>query len=79
MFVCTPPLTHREIAVTALHRGIHVYLEKPIARGLEDARAIVDAAARAPTRSAPSATSGAAIEALDDAARGARRARSSAC
>ena len=46
VFVCTPPLLHREMAVEALGRGIHVYLEKPIARGLDDARAIVDAAAR---------------------------------
>ncbi len=46
VFVCTPPLSHREVAVAALEQGIHVYLEKPIARGLEDARAIVDAAAR---------------------------------
>jgi len=45
VFVCTPPLTHREIAVAALERGVHTYLEKPIARGLEDARAIVAAAA----------------------------------
>lgn len=45
LFVCTPPLAHREVAVAALQQGIHVYLEKPIARGLEDARAIVDAAA----------------------------------
>lgn len=45
LFVCTPPLAHREVAVPALKQGIHVYLEKPIARGLEDARAIVDAAA----------------------------------
>ena len=45
LFVCTPPLAHREVAVAALEQGIHVYLEKPIARGLEDARAIVDAAA----------------------------------
>jgi myo-inositol 2-dehydrogenase / D-chiro-inositol 1-dehydrogenase len=43
VFVCTPPLLHREPAVEALGRGIHVYLEKPIARGLEDAHAIVDA------------------------------------
>jgi myo-inositol 2-dehydrogenase / D-chiro-inositol 1-dehydrogenase len=47
LFVCTPPKTHREIAVTALEQGIHVYLEKPIARGLDDARAIVEAASRA--------------------------------
>ncbi|NUR76795.1 MAG: Gfo/Idh/MocA family oxidoreductase [Thermoleophilia bacterium] len=46
VFVCTPPLAHREPAVEALDRGIHVYLEKPIARGPEDAQAIVDAAAR---------------------------------
>src|SRR6202171_4763575 len=45
LFVCTPPLAHREVAVAALEKGIHVYLEKPIARGLEDARVIVDAAA----------------------------------
>src|ERR1700674_689462 len=45
LFVCTPPLAHREVAVAALQQGIHVYLEKPIARRLEDARAIVDAAA----------------------------------
>jgi myo-inositol 2-dehydrogenase/D-chiro-inositol 1-dehydrogenase len=45
LFICTPPLAHREVAVPALEQGIHVYLEKPIARGLADARAIVDAAA----------------------------------
>jgi myo-inositol 2-dehydrogenase/D-chiro-inositol 1-dehydrogenase len=45
VFVCTPPLLHREMTIEALGRGIHVYLEKPIARGLDDARAIVDAAA----------------------------------
>jgi myo-inositol 2-dehydrogenase / D-chiro-inositol 1-dehydrogenase len=47
VFVCTPPQTHREIAVAALEQGIHTYLEKPIARGLDDARAIVETAARA--------------------------------
>jgi myo-inositol 2-dehydrogenase/D-chiro-inositol 1-dehydrogenase len=45
VFVCTPPMLHREMTVEALGRGIHVYLEKPVARGLEDARAIVVAAA----------------------------------
>ena len=44
VFVCTPPMLHREAAVDALARGIHVYLEKPIARGLDDAKAIVHAA-----------------------------------
>lgn len=46
LFVCTPPMHHREPTLAALERGIHTYLEKPIARGLEDARAIVDAASR---------------------------------
>lgn len=44
VFVCTPPLTHREVAIPLLESGLHVYLEKPIARGLPDARAIVEAA-----------------------------------
>jgi len=44
VFVCTPPKLHREAAVEALARGVHVYLEKPIARGLDDAKAIVEAA-----------------------------------
>jgi myo-inositol 2-dehydrogenase/D-chiro-inositol 1-dehydrogenase len=48
LFVCTPPLTHRGPAVAALERGVHVFLEKPIARTLEDARAIVSAAERSP-------------------------------
>ena len=46
VFVCTPPLAHREPALAALERGIHTYLEKPIARGLDDAWAIVAAAER---------------------------------
>jgi len=44
VFVCTPPRAHREATVAALELGVHVYLEKPVARGLDDARAIVDAA-----------------------------------
>ena len=45
LWVCTPPLFHRDPTVTALGRGIHVYLEKPIARTRADAEAIVEAAA----------------------------------
>ena len=44
VWVCTPPRLHREAAVEALERGIHVYLEKPVARDLDDATAIVQAA-----------------------------------
>ena len=44
LWVCLPPLLHRDPTVEALDRGIHVYLEKPIARGQVDAEAIVTAA-----------------------------------
>jgi predicted dehydrogenase len=45
LWVCTPPGAHREPVVSALKRGVHVYLEKPIARTVEDGAAIVSAAA----------------------------------
>jgi len=44
LFVCTPPRSHRDPAVAALSHGLPVYLEKPIARTLEDAADIVAAA-----------------------------------
>jgi myo-inositol 2-dehydrogenase / D-chiro-inositol 1-dehydrogenase len=44
LFVCTPPRSHRDPAVAALRQGLPVYLEKPIARTLEDAADIVAAA-----------------------------------
>ncbi len=47
VWVCTPPLHHRAAAIAALEAGIHVYLEKPIARTHADAEAIVSAAAAA--------------------------------
>jgi myo-inositol 2-dehydrogenase / D-chiro-inositol 1-dehydrogenase len=45
LVVCTPPRSHRDPAVAALSHGLPVYLEKPIARTLEDAADIVAAAA----------------------------------
>ncbi len=42
--VATPTTTHRDVAVAALERGIHVFIEKPIAPSLEDADEILDAA-----------------------------------
>jgi myo-inositol 2-dehydrogenase / D-chiro-inositol 1-dehydrogenase len=44
LFVCTPPQAHREPAVAALREGLPVYLEKPVARTLDDAASIVAAA-----------------------------------
>ena len=43
LFVCTPPEGHAEPTVEALGRGIHVYVEKPLARTLADGSAIVSA------------------------------------
>jgi predicted dehydrogenase len=48
LWVCTPPRAHAAPAISALDRGLPVYLEKPIARSPEDARAIVAAAASGP-------------------------------
>src|SRR3954470_6219562 len=45
VWICTPPLVHRDPALAALERGVHVYLEKPVARTPDDAAAIVEAAA----------------------------------
>lgn len=41
--ICTPPLYHRDLAIAAAEAGIAVFCEKPLARTLEDAEAIVDA------------------------------------
>lgn len=34
--VCTPPYTHAEISINALHAGKHVIVEKPMASSLEE-------------------------------------------
>lgn len=49
LFVCTPPLAHLDPATAALEAGLPLYLEKPIARGLDDARRIVETAERTQT------------------------------
>ena len=49
LWVCTPPLAHRSPAVAALERGLPVFLEKPVARTLADAEAIVEAWERSGT------------------------------
>jgi myo-inositol 2-dehydrogenase / D-chiro-inositol 1-dehydrogenase len=43
VFVCTPPAVHLGPARAAFERGVPVYLEKPLARSLEDGEAIVAA------------------------------------
>ena len=49
LWVCTPPRTHAAPAVAALDAGLPLYLEKPIARSLDDAAQIVAAADRGTT------------------------------
>jgi predicted dehydrogenase len=47
LLVCTPPVAHAAPALAAIARGIHVFVEKPIARRSEEAAEIVNAASRA--------------------------------
>jgi myo-inositol 2-dehydrogenase / D-chiro-inositol 1-dehydrogenase len=46
VLVLTPPQLHREVTVAVLERGLPVYLEKPVARDLGDAHAIVEVVER---------------------------------
>ena len=41
--VTTPALVHAEVAIHALRAGKHVFCEKPMARTVADAKAMVDA------------------------------------
>jgi predicted dehydrogenase len=41
----TPPALHRDQAITALSRGLHVVVDKPFAPSVEDAQVMIDAAA----------------------------------
>lgn len=50
VLIAAPPVAHRPLAEEALAAGRHVAVEKPFALDLADARAIVDAAARARRR-----------------------------
>lgn len=44
LHILTPPFSHKKIALEAVRNGIHVYIEKPIALTLEEAREIYDEA-----------------------------------
>ena len=43
IIVATPDFAHREVAVAAAERGVHLLIEKPLATSLADAYAIEDA------------------------------------
>ena len=42
--IATPPTAHKEVALQAARRGIHVFCEKPMAATLEDCDAMIAAA-----------------------------------
>ncbi len=44
--ICTPPDTHYDLAARALEAGKHVFVSKPLTTDPEDARRLVDLAAR---------------------------------
>ncbi len=46
VIICTPPATHRDIAVSLMERSIHVLCEKPLATTPDDAWEMVRAAQR---------------------------------
>jgi len=41
VFVLTPPSAHAAIAIAALRAGKHVFCENPLARNLEDCKAVI--------------------------------------
>jgi predicted dehydrogenase len=48
--ICTPPLTHADIASAAVRAGKHVFIEKPVALCLEDCDRLLDQAAGTPVK-----------------------------
>jgi predicted dehydrogenase len=50
VYIATPNSEHREYAVQAARRGVHVLCEKPLAYNVYDARAICDACEKADVR-----------------------------
>lgn len=47
VFDCTVPPSHRDVVLTAIEAGCHVFGEKPLAETVPDARCMVDAAKNA--------------------------------
>lgn len=44
VLICTPPHLHAEMSIAAMNSGKHVMCEKPLARTIEEANAMLDAA-----------------------------------
>jgi myo-inositol 2-dehydrogenase/D-chiro-inositol 1-dehydrogenase len=50
VFITVPNTKHAELALRALQRGLHVFVEKPLATSLEDAQKVGDALKKAGSR-----------------------------
>lgn len=50
VFITVPNTKHADLAVRALKRGLHVFVEKPLATNLEDARRVGEALEKSGTR-----------------------------
>jgi len=46
VYICSPTVFHKEMAVAALRRGYHVFCEKPIAMNVDEAKAMCEEARR---------------------------------
>lgn len=44
VYVCSPTIFHKEMTITALKRGYHVFCEKPIAMNVDEAKAMCNKA-----------------------------------
>ena len=47
VFVCVPPDSHQDAEILAAQKGIHIYVEKPIALSMEKAYEVEDAVNKA--------------------------------
>src|SRR5436190_20847725 len=48
--ICLPPQLHAEVALAALERGKHLFIEKPPALNLDDCARLIEASKRDPSR-----------------------------
>lgn len=44
VYICSPTVFHKEMTITALKRGYHVFCEKPMAMNVDEAKAMCDEA-----------------------------------
>jgi predicted dehydrogenase len=50
VIISTPQFAHRAVAERCLEAGLHVFIEKPLAHRLDEARALAEAAGKRPTQ-----------------------------